>query len=171
MRKLFPAPVSLLLVMVIWLSACTSTSTIYVVRHGEKSAPSGDVPLSGEGLQRAEDLKERLKDKKIAAVYSTNTKRTQQTAAPTASFFNTSTVVYSNGDSLIKALITVKRKNALVVGHSNTVPQMLRSIGLNPGFEGNIPDNQYDNFFEVTVKHGKKGGVSLKPQKYGAASN
>lgn len=153
------------------LFACRSTSTIYVVRHAEKSAPSGDVPLSGEGLQRAEDLKERLKDKKIAAVYSTNTKRTQQTAAPTASFFNTSTIVYSNGDSLMKALIAGKKKNALVVGHSNTVPQMLRSIGLNPGFEGNIPDNQYDNLYEVTVKHGKQGGVSLKPQKYGTASN
>jgi phosphohistidine phosphatase SixA len=171
MRKVFAAPPSFLLVLGLWLSACTSTSTIYVVRHGEKSAPSGDVPLSGAGLQRAEDLKETLKDKKIEAVYSTNTKRTHQTAAPTSSFFNTSAVLYSDGDSLMKALIKAKKKNTLVVGHSNTVPQMLRAIGLNPGFEGNIPDNQYDNLFEVTVKHGKKGGVSLKPQKYGAASN
>jgi phosphohistidine phosphatase SixA len=170
MRKLFPAPLSIVLLSLFWLASCTSVSTIYVVRHAEKSAPSGDVPLSGEGLQRAEDLKERLKDKKIAYVYSTNTKRTQQTAAPTAAHFNTNTIVYSNADSLMKSLIALKKKNALVVGHSNTVPQMLRAIGLNPGFEGNIPDNQYDNFFEVTVKHGKKGGLSLKPQKYGTAS-
>jgi phosphohistidine phosphatase SixA len=171
MRKLFPAPLSFVFLSLFWLASCTSASTIYVVRHAEKSAPSGDVPLSGEGLQRAEDLKERLKDKKIAAVYSTSTKRTQQTAAPTASYFNTNTVVYSNADSLMKALIAVKKKNTLVVGHSNTVPQMLRAIGLNPGFEGNIPDNKYDNLFEVTVKKGKNGGVSLKPQKYGTASN
>lgn len=153
------------------LLSCKSTTHIYVVRHAEKSAPSGDVPLSGEGLQRAEDLKERLKDQKIAAVYSTNTKRTQQTAGTTAAHFNTDIKLYNNGDSLMKALITVKRKNTLVVGHSNTVPQMLRAVGLNPGFEGNIPDNQYDNLFEVTIKHGKNGGLSLKQEKFGTRSN
>lgn len=170
MKRLFPTLLPFVFCTSFLLVSCHSTTRIFVVRHAEKSAPSGDVPLSGEGLQRAEDLKERLKDKKIAYVYSTNTKRTQQTAAPTAAHFNTNTMVYSNADSLMKTLIAVKKKNALVVGHSNTVPQMLRAIGLNPGFEGNIPDNQYDNFFEVTVKHGKKGGLSLKPQKYGTAS-
>lgn len=171
MKYYLLARIILVTVSNVLLLSCRTASTIYVVRHAEKSAPSGDVPLSGDGLQRAEDLKERLKDKKITAVYSTNTKRTQQTAAPAASYFGTNTVVYNNADSLMKALVASKKKNTLVVGHSNTVPQMLRAIGLNPGFEGNIPDNQYDNLFEVTVKHGKKGGVSLKPQKYGTASN
>jgi phosphohistidine phosphatase SixA len=151
-------------------SSCTHTSTIYVVRHGEKVSPSGDVALSGDGLQRAETLKDSLMNKKITAVYSTNFKRTQQTAGPTATHFGKPIITYNNGDSLMQVLVNKKNARTLVTGHSNTVPNMLRAVGLQTSFSGNIPDNQYDNLFIVTVKW--KGGktVTLKEVKYGMLS-
>ena len=47
------------------LMSCTTTK-FYVVRHAEKetNTMSGDVPLSEAGRQRAEALKELLRDKK-----------------------------------------------------------------------------------------------------------
>lgn len=154
--------------LVLLLAACGSTSHIYIVRHGEKVSPSGDVALSGAGLERAEALKDSLKDKKIAQVYSTNYKRTQQTAAPTAMQFGKDITTYNNGDSLLQALVKQPKGNVLITGHSNTVPQMIRAVGLTLSFEGNIPDNQYDNLFIITVKKGKQ--PTLQAMKYGLRS-
>jgi phosphohistidine phosphatase SixA len=159
---------TLFLAAAVLITACSNTTNIYVVRHAEKSAPSGDVVLSGDGLMRAETLKDSLKNKKIAEVFTTPFKRTTQTAMPTAIHFGLDTTTYSNGDSLLQKLIAKKKKNYLVVGHSNSVPQMLRAIGLNPGFEGSIPDNQYDNLFIITAQKGK---LSLQAKKYGQASH
>lgn len=150
------------------LTACSSTSHIYMVRHGEKVSPSGDVALSGAGLERAETLKDSLRNKKIAFVYSTNFKRTQQTAAPTAMQFGKDIISYNNGDSLLQALVKKPKGNVLIAGHSNTVPQMIRAVGLTLSFEGNIPDNQYDNLFIITVKKGKQ--PTLQAAKYGLRS-
>ncbi len=146
------------------LCSCQSATHIYLVRHGEKSAPSGNVPLSGEGLQRAETLKDSLAGKKISGVFTTYTIRTAQTALPTARAAGLDTTTYASGDSLLRVLMGRKGKSYLVVGHSNTVPQMIRAVGLQPGFEGNIPDQQYDNLFEIIVK---KNETKLLVKKYG----
>jgi broad specificity phosphatase PhoE len=69
-----------LLIAIISLASCSHT--YYIVRHGEKELPaagmSNDVPLSEKGKQRAEALKEILKDKNIKAVYSTKTLQSQR---------------------------------------------------------------------------------------------
>jgi broad specificity phosphatase PhoE len=148
-------------------AACSSTTHIYIVRHAEKSAPSGDVALSGDGLARAATLRDSLKSKHIDAVFTTPYKRTTQTAMPTATQFGLDTTTYNNGDSLLAKLAAKKKRNYLVVGHSNTVPQMIRSVGLTTSFSGNIPDEVYDFLFVVKVKNGKK---SLKEGKYGVPS-
>jgi phosphohistidine phosphatase SixA len=158
---------ALFLVLILLAAGCRSGTAIYVVRHAEKAAPSGDVPLSGDGLQRAEDLKNVLQDKNISAVYSTAFERTKQTAWPMAQLINKPVEFYNNGDSLLKVLTRRKGKNFLVVGHSYTVPQIIRSIGLQPGFEGDIPDNQYDNLFKITVS---KKETSVVVTKYGVRS-
>jgi phosphohistidine phosphatase SixA len=169
-KKSFASGAIFCLIIGTVFSSCSSTSTIYIVRHGEKVAPSGDVALSAEGLQRAEILKDSLVNKKINAVYSTNFKRTQQTATPTATHFGTAIMTYSNADSLMKVLVNRKHANTLVTGHSNTVPNMLRAVGLQVSFLGNIPDNQYDNFFIVTIKWKGEKTVTLREAKYGALS-
>jgi broad specificity phosphatase PhoE len=64
------------------LSTATAQSTIFVVRHAEKADATKDPDLSEAGRARAEALAKALRDAKIAAIYATEFKRTQQTAAP-----------------------------------------------------------------------------------------
>lgn len=161
---------TLCLPVVAYLLTGCATSTLYVVRHAEKAGPSGDVPLSGEGLTRAEILKDSLSRKKITGVYSTAYRRTRQTVAPTAGYFRLPVQEYANGDSLLQALAARKNIRVLVAGHSNTVPAMLRSLGLTPSFSGNIPDNQFDNLFEVTVTWMQGRKLRLREYKYGPLS-
>jgi broad specificity phosphatase PhoE len=161
--------------LVLVLQSCSST--IYVVRHAEKQAADGNAmmnnnpDLSADGQKRAEALATFLAGKKITAVYATPYKRTQQTAAPTASLKALPVKIYNpnQGNQLIDSLAHLKRKGYLVVGHSNTVPAMLRHIGLNPGMQ-DIPESDFDNLFTVRIRwfFGRK--MRLEQGTYGAVS-
>lgn len=159
--------IPLLLVM---LTSCSHT--IYVVRHAEK-APAGpnmnsDVPLSVPGQQRAEDLKEVLKDKKISMVYSTQTVRTVSTATPTADHFGVKIELYGpKPDSAFISTLLAHKKNLLVVGHSNTVDDIVNLLCGATKVQGDLSDKEYDNLFEVKIKGKKK---LFKREKFGAAS-
>jgi hypothetical protein len=149
-----------------------STTKIYMVRHAEKNGTMADADLKNpEGFTRASILKDSLQRITLYAVYSTNTPRTKHTAEPTATSQKLSLNIYANGDSLLDKLLLQKNKKCLVVGHSNTIPQMIRHIGLNPAFEGNIPDNVFDNLF-IIIKKWKLGktSITLMKKKYGSKS-
>src|ERR1700720_2165791 len=66
------------------VATATVQSTIFIVRHAEKADATKDSDLSEAGRARAEALAKMLKDAKINAIYATEFKRTQQTAAPLA---------------------------------------------------------------------------------------
>src|SRR5688572_15773643 len=81
----------ILFVVTSFLCSCATTSTWYIVRHAEKESgttmtattvKTSDVPLSAEGTQRAEELKNQLQNKKVNYIYSTNTIRTKTTVTP-----------------------------------------------------------------------------------------
>ena len=134
------------------------SQTFYVVRHAEKAAqPTGnmmstDVPLSEAGKQRAERLKELLKDKKIGIIYSTNTIRTRTTAEPTAGYFNLSTNVYGpRPDSAFIRLLTSKKENTLIVGHSNTVDDIVNMLYGEKKLT-DLDESVYDNLFIIKRK-------------------
>lgn len=55
-------------------------NTFYLIRHGQKIANLGDMPLTPVGIKQAETTGDFLKDKAIAKIYSSPTKRTKQTA-------------------------------------------------------------------------------------------
>lgn len=152
------------------LTSCSHT--IYVVRHAEK-APAGpnmnsDVPLSVPGQQRAEDLKEELKNKKIELVYSTQTVRTVSTATPTADHFGVKIELYGpKPDSAFIQTVLAHKKNILVVGHSNTVDDIVNLLCGEIHVPGDLKDTEYDNLFQVRVK-GKKRVYNR--MKFGAKS-
>jgi 2,3-bisphosphoglycerate-dependent phosphoglycerate mutase len=142
------------------LGSCSQT--FYVVRHAEKAAaPAGnmmgtDVPLSEAGKQRAERLKELLKDKKVGLIYSTNTIRTKATAQPTADYFNIPIAIYNaRPDSAFIHLLMAQKKNTLVVGHSNTVDDIVNMLCNEIKIPGDLNDPDYDNLFVIKRK-GKK---------------
>ncbi len=134
-------------------SFCACTSTIYIVRHAEKSTePKNDPHLTLQGEQRAAALKTLLQDKKIQQIFSTNTNRTKETANPISDFTSIPIEFYNNDTTTnFYKRIFLSKKNTLVVGHSNTVLRMLDSLHLH-GNVKSISDNEYDNLFIVKVK-------------------
>jgi len=132
-------------------------STIFIVRHAERAdAPHGspttmtdDPDLSEAGHLRAESLGRALKDAAITAIYVTEYKRTQQTAAPLAKATGVSTTIVSAKET--GALIAKLRSstgNSLVVAHSNTVPEIIKALGVSTPVT--VGDSEYDNLFVVT---------------------
>ena len=139
---------------VLALAAATAPAqqTVYVVRHAEKAsdAMTGDVPLSDEGKARAARLAEILRDAGITAIYSTDTARTRATAEPLARAGNRMVRIYSDVSVLADSLKREPDATALVVGHSNTVPELLAALGVRQKIE--IGDRDYDNLFVVVPR-------------------
>jgi broad specificity phosphatase PhoE len=123
-------------------------SAIYLVRHGEKAAVGQDPELTPQGQARARNLAAVLHRAGITAIYSTPTLRTQQTAAPLAQ--QTGLTVQSYDPRLPKALVEKVRSlggAVLVVGHSNTLPELVRLFGGAPGAE--IADDEFDRLYQL----------------------
>ena len=140
---------------------CSCSTTIYLVRHGEKVDNSADPNLSDKGEKRAIALKDTLANAGLKAVYATQFKRTFQTAQPAAEAKNITITRYNSSvsDSLITALSNKKGNNFLVVGHSNTVPDILKEASHNT-FTVTISDSQYDNIFIVVMPDSLTGTVT-----------
>jgi len=129
--------------------------TIFVVRHAERAdasagaapAMAADPDLSEKGKARAQALATVLRDAKITAIYTTQYKRTVQTAEPLAKALAIPPTVIDARDTaaLIEKLKT--GGNALVVGHSNTVGPILQQLGVADAIT--LGDDDYDNIFVV----------------------
>src|SRR5690348_12913878 len=131
----------------------------YIVRHAEKEAAgpnmSSDVPLSSAGKDRAQQLEMMMRDKKLAAVYSTNTIRTRSTAQPTADYFHLPIKVYGpRPDSAFIAELKQYKTNVLVVGHSNTVDDIVNALTGENKLK-DLDDAVYNKLFVVKMR-GKK---------------
>jgi len=132
------------------LSTATAQPTIFIVRHAEKADASKDPDLSEAGRGRAEALAKVLRDGNITAIYATEFKRTQETAAPLAKAIGIPITTVPAKDSA--ALITKVRSsngNALVVGHGDTIPDLIKALGISEAI--NIGQNDYDNLFEIVL--------------------
>ena len=138
----------------------SATQTIYYfIRHAEKdrSTDSKDPSLTEKGQQRAENWAKVLKDKNIDLVYSSDFKRTIQTATPTANLFSQEVKLYPveklNDINFQKE---TQGKPVLVVGHSDTTPKFVNLI-LGETKYKDINDNNNSNLYKVVVsKNGKK---------------
>jgi broad specificity phosphatase PhoE len=131
---------------------------VFVVRHAEKISET-DQRLSDDGLSRAARLAALLKDAGVAAIYSTDTPRTRGTAQPLAELRKLAVQIYdaAGEDTGAGALATrLREKNGdevvLVVGHSNTVPALLRALGCVEPIT--IGPDEYDDLF-VVIPRGK----------------
>lgn len=143
------------------LSSCSQR--YYIVRHAEKaSATDRDPALSEAGKQRALALKDELKTKKIGYIFSTNTIRTRTTAEPTAQYF---TITIENSpsfpDSSFISKLKKLKKNTLVVGHSNTVDDIVNKLCGSIQIPADLPETAYANLF-IVKKKGKKFSFTKK---------
>ena len=133
--------------------AQTSPSVIFIVRHCEKAMESTDNPnLAEEGKKRATHLAEILKNTGIEVVYSTNYKRTMQTVEPLANAMKISPEIYEPRDPNFVEQLRKSGKKILVVGHSNTVPELLNQLS---GTKNYQPNDGSGDLWVVTVQEGQ----------------
>jgi broad specificity phosphatase PhoE len=103
---------------------------VYVTRHLQKGA--GDDPsLTAEGAANAEKLAAMLAEKGITAIFATPTRRATETATPLARRLGIPVTPYNPRDpeALAKAVAAAPGP-VLVVGHSNTVPDLVAMFGV-----------------------------------------
>lgn len=103
--------------------------TVYVMRHLQK-ATGDDPPLTEEGALLARMVSGLLGGFGVKAVFATKTKRAMQTGQPLADFAKVPVTLYDPRD--VPALVAAVRAvngNVLVVGHSNTVPDLVAAFG------------------------------------------
>lgn len=128
-------------------------TTLFVVRHAQKADPGNnapDAPLSDAGRRAARRLAETLRSADLAAVFATPTVRARDTAAPTATVFGVGVTEYRGAEQLAEQIHRDWRgRSALIVGHSNTVPAIVRALG--GRVQGELGDDEYDNLFIVTI--------------------
>ena len=140
--------------LILSAAAARAQKAVFIVRHGEKFSEENER-LTDAGKARATRLATILKDSGIAAVYSTETERTIGTAKPLADLLGQKVRIYPNPSALVE---TLRHENAadivLVVGHSNSVPALLESLGCTEKIS--IASDEYDNLFVVVPqKDGK----------------
>ena len=136
------------------------TTTVIVVRHGEKAAePAADPPLTAAGAARAEALVELLRGVPVRAVLSTDFARTRSTVAPLAARLGLTTrLVDARARDHARhvaadVLARYRGQTVVVAGHSNTVPDIVAALGAPK--PPNICDSEYDNLYIVRRPPGR----------------
>ncbi len=123
---------------------------VFLVRHAEKVDSSDASELSAAGKDRAQKLSGVLADARIEHIHSTDFVRTKQTAAPLAARLGLTVGIYNHEEApTFVARLKKTGGRHLVVGHSNTTPELVRLLGGKPGAK--IETNEYDRLYIVTV--------------------
>ncbi len=142
---------ALALVLVLFMTS-SHGATLYLTRHFEK-AEGNDPSLTPQGQARAEKLASMLADKSVSAIYSTSYNRTRETVTPLSNATSIDITTYD--PKRLKAFArTLQKENvtAVIAGHSNTTPQLIRYLG---GPEFAIGENDYGTLFILDFADGK----------------
>jgi phosphohistidine phosphatase SixA len=154
-------------------------TTVFLVRHAEKAAtPPEDPPLLEAGSKRSQELAHILGKAGIKAIYTSQFLRTKLTAEPLAkqmgitsttlpikmSASNPREVSQESIREIAESVYKRAGENALIVGHSNTVPEVIRAFGgdLIP----TIDEKEFDDLFVVVVY--ERGKARVTHLKYGS---
>jgi broad specificity phosphatase PhoE len=150
---------------------------VIVIRHAEKGTlPADDPSLSDAGRARALALIEAMTGVDVGAIYSTQYRRTRETAAPLATKIGVeATVVPVTGTNsatyhseLASDILAKHRgKTVVVVGHSNTVPALVAALGGRTDIT--LTESQYDRMYIVVIAEERDPQtISVR---YGAPTN
>jgi broad specificity phosphatase PhoE len=148
-------------VMALWPAVASAQKLVILVRHAERAdggstsmQAQADPLLSAEGEARAQRLAAMLADARITAIYATEYKRTQDTAKPLAQKLGIDVRANKGQDTAgLVAMLKDKHKDdiVLVVGHSNTVPAVIKALG---GPAVTMADSEYDAIYVLVPSTG-----------------
>lgn len=135
-------------------------TTVVLVRHAEKAAATKDPPLSEAGERRANELADMLGDAGIKAIFVTEYQRTARTAAPLAARIHVEPRVVPARDTstLVKTIREIENGVVLIVGHSDTVPEIIAGLG---GPAVTISDDTFDNLFILNLEPNRTSFLRL----------
>jgi len=158
-RRFLIAGVLVCGLMAVSAAAAAADQVIFLVRHSERAAAAGtpaqggmmaanDPPLSAAGNERASKLAALLASADVKHIFITEYLRTRQTAGPLADKTKIQPVVSAakDPDSLMQQ-VGKASGNLLIGGHSNTLPDLLKRLGVNATIS--IEESEYDNLFIV----------------------
>ncbi len=126
---------------------------VILVRHAERvpSPATDDVPLTDAGKARAQRLAALLAKADVKAIFVTRFRRTRDTAQPLADDLHLTPIEASETQELIGKLRTHGDETVLVVGHSDTVPDVIKAFG---GPPVTIADDEFDSVFVLVPATG-----------------
>ncbi|HEY8566567.1 MAG TPA: phosphoglycerate mutase family protein [Beijerinckiaceae bacterium] len=138
---------------------------VILVRHAEQALVGGmmdgDPPLTEEGSRRAKVLAGALKDAGVKAIFVSQYVRSQETAAPLAAALGSPVQVVAK-DDLTELSDRLRQQHAsdtvLVVGHSDTIPALLKNWGHTAPVE--IGRREFDSVWLVVPRTGQAPIVS-----------
>ncbi|MHB8054012.1 MAG: phosphoglycerate mutase family protein [Candidatus Aminicenantales bacterium] len=128
---------------------------IILVRHAEKLEASGDSVLSEAGRARAWALAGMLAPAGVTTIYASEFRRTIETAEPLAAVLKITVQTFPAGDTagLVEQLhLRHADEIVLVVGHSNTLPDLMKALG-HPVTE-TIEDDDFGSLFILVPRPG-----------------
>jgi broad specificity phosphatase PhoE len=147
------------MVFAAWVWGTADSTTIIVIRHAEKdvNADPVDPPLSAAGVARAELLSQMFGDTKslghLDAIYISPALRNRLTVAPLAARLGIrATVVAADDVKSVtrRALNEHSGGRVLVVGHTDTVPQIVAALSGYPTIPA-IAEHEYGTMYIITV--------------------
>ena len=149
------------------VNAPGDTALFIVVRHAEKASDDPrDPTLSPAGMQRAQRLAQLLEGTSLTAAYATEYRRTQQTAQPVAEARGLVPTAYAASQPAAGFASMLRRTHqggaVLVVGHSNTVPDIVTALcgcSVDP-----IGDDDYGNLYRI--RFDRDGRATLQHDRY-----
>ena len=145
-------------------SGCAAAE-VYLVRHAEKATSAADDPdvvLSDAGARRATALAAWFTGREVDAIYATHLRRTQHTAAPLAAAHDLEIrVLPADGSEGLVARLHERHcgEHVVVVGHSNTVPEIAAALGAEAPVIG---EKDFGTIYVLTPGH-----PGLRPESFG----
>jgi phosphohistidine phosphatase SixA len=150
-KLLSMAAIAALLLSAQVMASAEAGRVIILVRHAERASTAADSPISDVGRARAQCLARTLAESGVQRILTSDVARTQQTAEPLAMRLKIEPTALpaADIDALIRNLRASPARVQLVVGHSNTLPQIIAALGgsnIAP-----IADNEFDRMVVLTM--------------------
>lgn len=130
---------------------------VIIVRHAEQEQTGGgmmdgDPPLNEKGRLRAAALAEHLRDAGVDVIVTSQYLRARETVGPLSTALKLEPVIVLKDDAAGLAGVFKKRESAtvLVVGHSDTIPGILKYLGHPNSLD--FPKTEFNNAWLVVPR-------------------
>jgi DNA-binding winged helix-turn-helix (wHTH) protein/broad specificity phosphatase PhoE len=139
----------------------SKTTQIFILRHTEKADDSENPDLSAKGIERAKYWKKVLQHTEIDHVYTTDFKRNIETALLISD--NNSVkpeLYYPMSFDVQKFLKLIKGETVLIIGHSNTIPDMVNRL-INENKYPPMSHKNYNILYLITINENGDSSSSM----------